>query len=134
MQEVTSIIFRRGKRFLVAERFGTHAGEFCTPGGKVDPPESVQVGAIREVLEETSCNCRIVRFLEKMVFQGTKEPYEMYFFLGILDGEPRQTEPEKLGPWLWIPYPTERKLTEPTEFILSRITTLDTNPLQPSSP
>lgn len=118
--QVVSVLFRQDNRFLLAERRGTHAGQLCCPGGKVDPPESIEAAAIREVLEETGCQCKILKKLSQTpLFASNKSGiYRMHYFLGELIGEPRHMEPEKLGPWEWILLP---KLTMPTKFILERL-------------
>lgn len=51
--QVVSAAFVRDERLLLALRGpGSHAGKWCTPGGKVDPGESHAAALARELREE----------------------------------------------------------------------------------
>lgn len=55
------IIFNEQGHVLLQRR--TDVGFWGLPGGKLDPGETIEQGAVREVLEETNLHVEIVRFV-----------------------------------------------------------------------
>ena len=78
------------------------------PGGSVDEGESFVDGAVRELAEETGLITKPVSVFRLGSWEGEKlgVPYDVEVFL--LDAElpiyPRQMEPEKCGPWIWMKF------------------------------
>ncbi len=50
-----------GQKVLLTRR--TDNGQWCLPGGRLDPGESVEECIIRETLEETGLHIRVIRLL-----------------------------------------------------------------------
>lgn len=57
----TAAIFDEGGRVLLTKR--TDNGQWCLPGGAVDPGESVAEACAREVVEETGLSVRVKRLV-----------------------------------------------------------------------
>ena len=79
-RKITSrgIIFRDGKMF--AQKL--HNNNFwSTPGGKLDPRESIEAGAIRELIEETGITPKLGRllFIQQLADDGAE--YIEFFYL-----------------------------------------------------
>jgi len=56
----SAVLFNPGRdRILLTRR--TDNGEWCLPGGMVEPGETVAEGCVREVFEETGLQVRVVR-------------------------------------------------------------------------
>lgn len=94
----------RGTRVLLGRRQGSHgAGEFCTPGGHLDPLESFEDCARRETREECGLEIANVRF--QFVANVTLYAPRHYVHIGLLaewaGGEPRLLEPDKCEGWAW---------------------------------
>lgn len=71
---------------LLMERWRPGQHYFSIPGGGIEPGETAEVAAVRELLEETSCQVVVERQLYLMRFEGT----EHHIFLCRYEsGEPR---------------------------------------------
>lgn len=57
------VIIRRGEKILLVRRTNHGAGTWSTPGGYLDPGESLEECAIREVREETGVELGEASFL-----------------------------------------------------------------------
>ncbi|HKA23208.1 MAG TPA: NUDIX hydrolase [Blastocatellia bacterium] len=60
--------------------------DWSFPKGKLDPGETVEEAAIREVLEETGIQCKIVRKIETLRYsyqtsKGRRRPKVVHYFL-----------------------------------------------------
>jgi 8-oxo-dGTP pyrophosphatase MutT (NUDIX family) len=78
-----------------------HAGCWQLPGGSVEPKESVEVAARREILEETGIE---LGELSGPVFNGSivrpnGEKYWSVQYFVVTKQTPQDMEPEKHGPW-----------------------------------
>jgi 8-oxo-dGTP diphosphatase len=80
----SAVIFDKQKRILLVQR-ANPPDEGCwtlLPGGRVDPGETMELAATREVYEETGLVVRIVRELGKLhVPDGKGGIYEIHDFL-----------------------------------------------------
>lgn len=102
---VTLVFALRGDQVLLGlKKRGHGAGKWNGFGGKVNPEETIEAAAIREMHEE--CNL-MVRSLEKMgtirfEYQDTHAIFEGHIFRTYeWDGEPEETE-EMLPQWYEI--------------------------------
>ena len=84
---VRGIIFKNGKLF--AQQLKVNAGPdqfWCTPGGGLDPNESLSDGLYREMIEETGITPKIGRLLFIQQFNdGTREQLEFFFHIENAD-------------------------------------------------
>ncbi len=56
----SAVLFDKGREHVLLTR-RTDNGQWCLPGGMIDPGESVREGCEREVFEETGLRVRVVR-------------------------------------------------------------------------
>lgn len=81
---VRGIIFKDGKLF--AQKLLTKSGEprdyWCTPGGGIDPGESLEAAMRREMIEETGVAPQIGRLVFTQQFSdGAKAGLELFFHI-----------------------------------------------------
>lgn len=62
-QKVYAYLVRDGKELLVFDHVDFPEAGIQVPGGSLDPGESIEDGVIRELVEETGCGARPVRYL-----------------------------------------------------------------------
>ena len=87
----SAVILDRIGRFLLVQRVNPpEEGHWTLPGGRVDPGETLEQTAIREVHEETGVTVRIIRELGQLnVPDGNGGTYEIHDFLAEwIGGEP----------------------------------------------
>ena len=108
------MVFRRqGDRFevILAHQTDRRTGERTTrlPKGKLDPGESPEEAAIREVEEETGLTARIVELLEELryAYQEPRDGWRVekqvrLYLLEHLRGEPRPADGE-MEEVFWCP-------------------------------
>ena len=79
------------------------AGQWTMPGGKLDPGESFEEGAIRETMEETGLK---VKNMEVIAINNDIVDTAHYVTIGLLaaefEGEPTVCEPDKITKWEWF--------------------------------
>jgi 8-oxo-dGTP diphosphatase len=93
------IVARRADgRVLVGRRLAEPGTPLALPGGKLDPDETVEYCAVRELLEETSLVLSGARTFTALLVDG----WLVAGVLGDVDGEPEVTEPDKFGDFSWI--------------------------------
>lgn len=104
-----TILLTWGNRLLLAKRKGSHGeGTWDTPGGHIEPGESVEACAIRETLEETNiqinADIKEIGYTEDF-FELEKKHYITCVVRVDIDGSlvtPRIIEPEKFSTeWAW---------------------------------
>jgi 8-oxo-dGTP diphosphatase len=95
-----------GKRHddpLKASSLLNGAGKWTMPGGKLHFGESFEVGAKREVLEETGINLKLAKVI--CVNNDTVEGAH-FVTIGLLsdnfEGEPKVMEPDEITEWRWF--------------------------------
>src|SRR5260221_147253 len=58
---VSGFVFNSKRQLLLTQR--TDNGRWCLPGGRMEPGETVSEAVVREILEETGLNTRVVRVI-----------------------------------------------------------------------
>jgi len=103
-QQRATLLFvvRDGRVLLIHKKRGLGAGKINGPGGRVEPGETEEEGAVREVREELCVEARGVRRVGELSFQFMDG---LSLFVGVFkaadcDGEPQETE-EAIP--LWTP-------------------------------
>lgn len=98
------VMIWKDDKVLLGHRMASHgAGEWASPGGKLDYMESIEECAKRETCEEAGIEIKDVRFLRLMNLKD----YPPRHFVDIAvvadweSGEPQVMEPDKLerGEW-----------------------------------
>lgn len=109
--ETATLLFviRDGQILLIRKKRGLGAGKINGPGGRVDPGETPEQAAVREVQEELLVTPAGVRIAGELLFQFT-DGYALHGFVYRADdcaGEPTETG-EAFPLWFpleEIPYP-----------------------------
>jgi phosphatase NudJ len=93
------VVVRWGRRFLLTQE-RKYGSTWSIPGGRVEPGESLQAAAIREVLEETGVPVKLDGVLRVEHTPGESSARIRVIFIGSpLDDTPPKTMPddESLG-------------------------------------
>ncbi len=105
-------LLRESEILLAMKKRGFGAGKWNAPGGKLEPGETPEQGAIRECIEEVGVMARDLQKIGELDFIMKHEPkfnhYAHIFFTKNWDGEPHETE-EMRPQWFAhqdIPYDT----------------------------
>ncbi|QOR68234.1 8-oxo-dGTP diphosphatase [Cytobacillus suaedae] len=99
----TMCMIQDGDKVLLMDRQHDHFKGFIPPGGKVEFPESIVEGAIREVKEETGLKVSnlIFKGLYEYVNPTTKDRYMIFNYLSNdFSGELLENPPE--GKLVWV--------------------------------
>jgi 8-oxo-dGTP diphosphatase len=103
---VAVIPIRAGRVLLGRRRSGSHGdGEWQFPGGHLEPFESVEECAVRELLEETGLEAASLEHgpWTNDIFPASGRHYLTVFMLARdVKGEPEVREPEKCHEWRWF--------------------------------
>jgi ADP-ribose pyrophosphatase YjhB (NUDIX family) len=100
------IIVNASGEVLVGKRCGSHAPYWSIPGGHMDPGESFEQAAIREVAEETGLLLAAPQViglsnnLETWQQEG-KHTVSVCLLATHPGGEAERKEPEKCAEWRW---------------------------------
>ena len=100
---VGAILVRHG-RILLGLRRGAHGGgSWSVPGGKIEPGETPEQAAMRELREETGLEATNPRVLAQTLDDFPDVCYRTSFvLLDWVGGRPEELEPEKSGDWDWF--------------------------------
>ncbi|NCU38238.1 NUDIX domain-containing protein [Candidatus Saccharibacteria bacterium] len=86
---VRAIIYHEGKLLAVKHKSadGRVSAYYATPGGGLDPHESLANGLIREIFEETGMQAQIGKLLFVQQFNTLREGYteELEFFFEVVN-------------------------------------------------
>ena len=78
-------------------------GDWTFPKGKLDAGETFEQAALREVLEETSMHCRVVRFIGTTNYTHRKgRPKIVAYYLMVVDGGDFEPNDE-VDDLVWLP-------------------------------
>lgn len=90
-----SVAVVRGDRVLLVRRARPPSqGLYAFPGGKVDPGETLEQAARRELMEETGLEANAFRPVETILIEGAGEGHPVDYRLTVFAAEYRDGEPE----------------------------------------
>src|SRR4029077_13519008 len=122
----------RGDEVMVVYR--KRHQDWTLPRGKVKDGESFQEAAMREVLEETGCSCRIGNYLGTISYSDNGVPKVVLFWKMTVADDKGARNNEEIGEalWLQIPAAVERLTYAQEKALLSRVgSALKQAPLEP---
>lgn len=101
------ILINQGGKVLIGKRKNSHAPYYSIPGGHLDPGETFEDGAIREIKEETDLD---IKNPQVIAVTNNLETYRKeglhYISIALLaqdfSGTLKIMEPEKCDEWLWV--------------------------------
>jgi len=111
----------RGDEVMVVYR--KRHQDWTLPRGKVKEGESFQEAAVREVLEETGCSCRIGNYLGTISYSAEGVPKVVLFWKMTVVDDRGAFNPEEIGEAVWLPVPAaiERLSYAQEKALLSRL-------------
>ena len=95
---------------LIARRAATGALQWTLPKGRLEAAESLTEAALREVLEETGLQCRIVSELGVVDYwfvwhpDGVRYHKFVHYYLMAHDGEPARPRDDEAEDVQWVPF------------------------------
>src|SRR6266853_397426 len=111
----------RGDEVMVVYR--KRHQDWTLPRGKVKDGESFQEAAMREVMEETGCSCRIGNYLGTISYSDNGVPKVVLFWkMSVVDDQGARNN-EEIGEALWLQVPAaiERLTYAQEKALLSRV-------------
>ncbi|HEX4606162.1 MAG TPA: NUDIX hydrolase, partial [Candidatus Angelobacter sp.] len=124
----------RGDEVMVVYR--KRHQDWTLPRGKVNEGESFQEAAMRQVLEETGCSCRIGNYLGTISYSDGGVPKVVLFWKMAVVEEKGTKSNEEIGEALWLAVPDaiERLTHAQEKALLSRVGSLAKQPQLPAEP
>jgi 8-oxo-dGTP diphosphatase len=124
----------RGDEVMVVYR--KRHQDWTLPRGKVKDGESFQEAAMRQVLEETGCSCRIGNYLGTISYSDQGVPKVVLFWKMTLVEDKGITGNEEIGEALWLQLPAaiERLTHAQEKALLSRLGSLPRQSQAPAEP
>src|SRR5437763_3794806 len=100
---VGAVVVRHGQVLLGIRRGAHGGGTWSVPGGKIEPGETPEQAALRELEEETGLVGRNPRIVAETLDDFPEIRYRTAFvLLDSAGGEAQEREPEKAGEWGWF--------------------------------
>jgi len=111
----------RGDEVMVVYR--TRHQDWTLPRGKVKDGESFQEAAVREVLEETGCSCRLGNYLGTISYSANGVPKVVLFWKMSITDDKGSINADEIGEAVWLPVPAaiERLSYAQEKSLLSRL-------------
>jgi len=124
----------RGDEVMVVYR--KRHQDWTLPRGKVKDGESFQEAAMRQVLEETGCSCRIGNYLGTISYSDKGVPKVVLFWKMTLVEDKGAATNDEIGQALWLQLPAaiERLTHAQEKALLSRIGSLPRQSQSPTEP
>src|ERR1051326_1395446 len=124
----------RGDEVMVVYR--KRHQDWTLPRGKVKDGESFQEAAMRQVLEETGCSCRVGNYLGTISYSDQGVPKVVLFWKMTLVEDKGLTNNDEIGQALWLQLSAaiERLTHAQEKALLSRIGSLPRQSQSPSEP
>lgn len=91
----------QGNEIAVIYR-GRHQ-DWTLPKGKLDPGESWEEAALREIREETGCSAELLRFADALFYMVKGRPKVVLYWHMRLVGEPAFEPSEEVEKLVWLP-------------------------------
>jgi 8-oxo-dGTP pyrophosphatase MutT (NUDIX family) len=106
LHDVTLFIRNPRGQYALIQKHGYPAGGWRAPGGGVHPGEPFADGALREALEETGLEARLVRYLLRVYVTftcgGLVQPWTTHVLLAESDdAEPATRDPREIAAARW---------------------------------
>lgn len=110
-----------GRKELAVIQRTRYGGDWTLPKGKLEPGESWQEAALREVQEETRCQVRLGRFAGSVIYPVGDRPKVVLFWNMTVVGDCRFSPSDEVAALQWLPvkealktldYEGERALVE----------------------
>jgi 8-oxo-dGTP diphosphatase len=93
------VVMRDGRLALVHR---PRYDDWTLPKGKLDPHESFEDAALREVFEETGLRCRLVRELPAVEYQARSRPKIVRYWLMEVDDETPFVPGDEVDEVRWV--------------------------------
>lgn len=109
------VIIENNGQILIGKRVSKHAPYYSIPGGHLEPGETFEEGAIREIKEETDLDIKDPKFIaitnNLETFKKESKHYISVILLATkFDGQVKIMEPDKNIDWQWV---DPKKLPQP---------------------
>jgi len=117
----------RPSRYEVALVHRPVRGDWSLPKGKLDPGESYEDCALREVLEETGYRCRLLSFVGFTEYRDRRGRQKVvgYWVMEVLDGEFTTSEEVDELQWLELDVASRILTYERDRELLAAVDTVD---------
>lgn len=90
-------------RYEVACIYREARGDWTFPKGKLDPGETFEQAALREVLEETGMRCEVVRFIGTTYYTHRKGKPKIVAYYLMNGGEGEFSANDEVSELVWLP-------------------------------
>lgn len=101
------VIVRRDNLILLGKRLKRYGfGQYQLPGGLVEPHETHEQAAVRELEQETGLKAKHLKYVSNFWRYDEEEKvgyFNFAFEVTDFEGEPRNLEPNKCAGWEWFP-------------------------------